>query len=77
MDTTASPNIWVVRHGDGWAVRRAGSSRIIARYRTQREAIDAGKRKAKMEETELIWQGRDGRIRGRNSYGTDPFPPRG
>jgi hypothetical protein len=25
----------------------------------------------------MIWQGQDGKIKGRNSYGNDPHPPKG
>ncbi|MEQ9568321.1 MAG: DUF2188 domain-containing protein, partial [Pseudomonadales bacterium] len=29
------------------------------------------------QQTELYIHGKDGRIRERNTYGKDPFPPRG
>ena len=66
----------VVRHEEGWTVTRAGTGRGRL-FGTQAAAIDAAKRTARRERTELFIHGRDGRIRERNSYGTDPFPPRG
>jgi hypothetical protein len=70
-------NQWVVPHGDKWAQRGDGSDRVTRVFETQREAIDAARETARRERSELIIQGEDGRIRERNSYGPDPFPPRG
>lgn len=73
----AKPAVWVVNHSGGWAVGREGNDRASAVYTTQAEAIDEGRRVAQREKTELFVQGRDGQIRERNSYGHDPYPPRG
>lgn len=70
-------NQHIVRHSDGWAVRGAGSERATSVHSTQREAIDAGRRIAQTQKTELFVHGRDGRIRERDSFGNDPFPPKG
>lgn len=70
-------NVWVTRDGDGWAVRREGSQRASSRYSTQQQAISAGRETAKREKVELIWQGRDGQVKGRNTYDKDPHPPKG
>lgn len=70
-------NQHIVRHKDGWAVRGAGSERATSVHDTQREAIDAGRRIAQTQKTELFIHGRDGRIRERDSFGNDPFPPEG
>ena len=67
----------VVPHDDGWAVRGAGSERATSVHDTQREAIDAGRKIAQNQHTELFIHGRDGRIRERDSHGRDLFPPRG
>ena len=67
----------VVRHGDGWAVRGAGNSRVSSIHGTQAKAIDAGQKTARTQQSELLSHGRNGQIRARNSYGNDPFPPRG
>jgi uncharacterized protein YdaT len=73
----AKRNQHVVPHPDGWAVKPEGSRRPSSVHDTQQEAIDRGHEIARNQETELIIHGRDGRIRARNSYGNDPFPPRG
>lgn len=70
-------NQHVVPHEAGWAVRGAGSRRASSVHRTQREAIGAGRTIARNQGTELLIHGRDGRIRDRDSYGNDPYPPKG
>ena len=70
-------NQHIVPHDDGWAVRGAGSQRATSIHRTQREAIGTGREIARNQGTELFVHGRDGRIRERDSYGNDPFPPKG
>lgn len=69
--------IHVVPHGDGWAAIRSGGSRHTHVAKTQREVIDAARQTARHNGTELLIHGTDGRIRQRDSYGSDPFPPRG
>lgn len=70
-------NQHVVPHGDNWAVRGEGNSRVTSIHPTQAEAYDAGRRIAINQEAELLVHGQNGQIRERNSYGNDPFPPRG
>lgn len=70
-------NQHVVPHEDGWAVRGAGNSRATSVHDTQRDAIDAARGIAQNQGSELLIHGRDGRIRERDSYGGDPFPPKG
>ena len=70
-------NQHIVRHSDGWAVRGAGSQRATSVHSTQREAIAVGRRIAQAQKTELFVHGRDGQIRERDSFGNDPFPPKG
>ncbi len=70
-------NQWVVQTDEGWGVRGEGNSRITSKHSTQKEAIDAAREIAQNQQSEVIIQGRDGRIRERNSYGNDPFPPEG
>lgn len=70
-------NQHVVPHDDGWAVRGAGSQRATSLHRTQQDAINSGREIARNQGSELFIHGRDGRIRDRNSYGNDPFPPKG
>lgn len=67
----------VVPNGGRWSVRKAGAARASGTFDTQREAIDRARQIARSEGTELYIHGRDGRIRQRDSYGADPFPPKG
>jgi len=69
--------IHVVPSGGRWSVRRAGASRASKVYSTQKEAIDSARTRARSEGGELYIHGRDGRIRERDSYGNDPYPPKG
>ena len=67
----------VVPNGGKWSVRSAGAARVSGTYATQQEAVEKAKEKARDQKTDLYIHGRDGRIRERNSYGRDPFPPKG
>lgn len=73
----AGKNQHVVRRDDGWAVRGAGNNRDTAHYSTQREADVRATEIARNQRSEVVIHGRDGRFRERNSYGNDPFPPKG
>ena len=69
-------NIHVVPRNEGWAVRKEGTSRATSVHQTQRDAVDAARKMARTWRGELIIHGRDGRIRDRDSYGSDTMPPR-
>lgn len=71
------PNVHVVPHDDGWAVRRTGAGRVASKHPTQAEAIEAARTRAKRDQIEVFIHGADGRIRERNSYGADPQPTKG
>ena len=68
----SKPPIHTVPAGDGWANRREGSDRASGIFETQAEAIDAARDTAHRERLEHFIHGQDGRIRDRNSYGSDP-----
>lgn len=70
-------NQHVVPHDGGWAVRGAGNTRATSIHDTQAAAIEAARGIARNQESELLIHGRNGQIRDRDSYGGDPFPPRG
>ena len=70
-------NQHVIPAKDGWAVKSAGSSRATKVFGTQREAIERGREIARNQRSELLIHGRDGRIREKNTYGRDPYPPEG
>jgi len=45
--------------------------------RTQSEAIGIAKEIAENQKSEMFIHGRNGQIRERNTYGKDPYPPKG
>ena len=57
-------------------VRRA-ASRASSVHRTQPEAEQVGHNHARADHTKFLLHGRDGKIRERDSYGNDPYPPKG
>lgn len=70
-------NQHVVPHEDGWAVRGEGNTRASSVHDTQSDAIDQARDNARGQQSELLVHGRNGRIRARDSYGNDPYPPKG
>lgn len=69
-------NQWVSPRGDQWGVHGEGNERDTKLFDTQKEAELYAKTIAKNQHSELIIQGRDGKIRSKDSFGNDPFPPR-
>lgn len=68
----------VTKHpSGGWQVRGAGNSRATKRTSTQAEACSIARSIAINQKSEVVINGRNGRIRAKDSYGNDPFPPRG
>lgn len=67
----------VVQRDNGWAVRGEGNSRDTSHHATQAEAAEAARDIARRQGSEVLIHGRDGRIREKDSYGNDPFPPKG
>lgn len=70
-------NQHVVPHGEDWAVRGAGNQRATSVHPTQAEAIQQARGIAQNQHSEMLIHGKKGQIRERNSYGNDPFPPKG
>lgn len=70
-------NQHVVPRGTGWAVRGEGNQRVTSTHNTQAEAIEAGREIATNQQSELLIHRPNGQIRERNSYGNDPYPPKG
>ncbi|MCY4512748.1 MAG: DUF2188 domain-containing protein [Bdellovibrionales bacterium] len=67
-------NFHVVRLGKGWSVKSNG--RVLSSHNTQQNAAKSAVVRAKRIKSEVVIHGRDGRIRSKDSYGNDPFPPR-
>ncbi len=70
-------NQWVSPRPDGsWAVHGEGNERDTKRCDTQKEAWNRAIEIAKNQGSEVIVQGRDGRIVSKDTYGDDPCPPK-
>ena len=71
-------NVHVVRNEDRsrmdkkWVVKLEGRQRPRGHYRTQQEAIEAGRELSRENSSELLIHGLDGKIRDKLSYGNDP-----
>ena len=70
-------NQHVVPHNGEWAVRGAGNERVTSVHGTQAEAQAAARQIAINQQSEVVIHRPDGRIRDKDSYGNDHFPPRG
>jgi len=71
-------NQHVIPHPDGgWQVKGAGNERATVRTDTQLAAIEFARNIARNQQSELIVHRPNGQIRSKDSYGNDPFPPRG
>ncbi|HEX8726370.1 MAG TPA: DUF2188 domain-containing protein [Gemmatimonadaceae bacterium] len=71
------PNVWVVRRGSRFSIKEEGVAAYLVPPIRQDLAIFIARLIARANRSELIVQGRGGRIRARDSHGSDPFPPRG
>jgi hypothetical protein len=70
-------NQHVVPHNKQWAVKGENNQKATSLHKTQAEATKAATQIAKNQESELFIHGKNGQIRERNSFGNDPFPPKG
>jgi uncharacterized protein (UPF0262 family) len=72
-------NVHVVKskNGDDWSVKTVNSQRAYKNVSTQKEAIKIGKNVARNNGSELLIHRKDGKIREKNSYGNDNYPPKG
>ena len=59
------------------ASKGSGNTKATIRTDTQAEAIDVARTIARNQEAELIIHRKNGTIRDKDSYGNDPFPPKG
>lgn len=69
---------FVVRHNDGWAVKKGGADRASSVHGRQDQAEQAAKGTVRnLGGGEVRIQGRDGRWRDSDTVapGNDPFPP--
>lgn len=61
----------------GWQVKGAGNQRATAKTNTQANAISIARGIAINQQSEVVIHRPNGQIRDKNSYGNDPFPPKG
>lgn len=69
-------NVHIVPRSGGWAVKKEGNSRASEIHRTKNEATGAGREIAKENKVELVIHNKDGKISDKDSYGSDPNPPK-
>ena len=60
-----------------WESKREGSKRASKVENTQAEAWEHSKQQARKHGGEAFLKSRSGKIRERNTYGKDPYPPKG
>lgn len=70
-------NFWTSKSGNGWAVKREGASKASSVHTTQEAAWNEARRLARGSGGEAYLKGQNGQIRARNTYGKDPYPPKG
>ena len=70
-------NQHVVKHPNGWAVKGAGNEKATRVVDTQKEAIGIARNISRNQQSELVIHGTNGRIRAKDSYGNDNYPPKG
>lgn len=69
-------NQHVVKIDNRWGVKGEGNSRLTSIHNTQKQAISKARSIAKNQKVEVIIHGKDGKIRDKDSYGPDPYPPK-
>lgn len=69
-------NQWVSPDNGNWKVQSEGSQKPSKKFDHQSDAIKYAKTIAQNQKSELIVQGKNGRIRSKDSYGNDPCPPK-
>lgn len=73
----AKKNVHVTHRQNGdWAVIGEGDARASSVHDTQSAAIARARELAQNNASELIIHDRQNRIRDKDSFGPDPFPPR-
>ena len=70
-------DVHVVPKDDKWAVEVEGTNLALSTHDTQEPAISAGRQIAMRNKSELLVHGEDGKIRERNTYGSDPEASKG
>lgn len=61
----------------GWQVKGGGNTKATVRTSTQKEAAEIARRIAINQKAERLIHRTTGEIRQKDSYGSDPYPPKG
>jgi uncharacterized protein YdaT len=69
-------NQHVVPHEGKWAVKGEGNKKFTKVTDTQQEAIERAREIAKNKKAEVVIHNKKGKIRDKDSYGNDPYPPK-
>lgn len=72
-----SNQIHTVSRPGGWGNLKSGASRVGKIYGTKAQAQAIGRKSAMKQGAEHIIHNQNGKISSRNSYGSDPHPPKG
>lgn len=68
----------ITQRSDGnWQYKEIHNTRATGVTTTQAEAFKKARAVAINQGAEVVIHGENGRIREKNSYGNDPFPPEG
>jgi len=73
------PDVFVVKSQTApgkFVVKEGGNPEPLTRPASQGKSIAKAIPVAKVNHSDVVIQGRDGKFRDRDSYGSDPFPPR-
>ena len=62
--------------GNLWQVIGAGNSKPTKLFNTQKDAIVYGREIAINQGSELVIHDKHGKIRDKDSFGNDPYPPK-
>jgi len=73
----AKGDVETYNEGGEWKSKREGSSRAFAVGGTKAEQQATGQAVAKKDGVEHVIKKLDGTIGEKNSYGNDPYPPKG
>jgi hypothetical protein len=66
--------VHTVPDSSGW--KNVQNGKDVSHHRTKENAEQAGRQKAKRDQTEHVIHNSNGRISEKNSYGNDPCPPK-
>ncbi|MCX6433181.1 MAG: DUF2188 domain-containing protein [Actinobacteria bacterium] len=74
----AKKDVHVTPDGDGgWKVMREEAQRASSLHGTQAQAATEGRRLARQDHVEFNLHDKKGRVREKDSYGNDNYPPKG